>query len=128
MGKSTTTTMTAKDVKATWRDTEDEARVPTDIPTAAEAVPLPHESIAGKNLEDETVAGAEDETVTGAEVGRAGPGPGPGPPRPTRRRPEAEDRTVEDTIPPVEDGTGAQTDRMSSENSLVSILPGKCLN
>ena len=81
--------------------------------------------IAGKSQENDTVAGAE---VAGPEAAgpRAGPGAGPGPQLvaeglgPTRRRPGAEEGIVEDnpTVPPIEDGTEAQTDRMSSENSL----------
>jgi hypothetical protein len=114
------TTTTTKDVKATWRDTEDESRVPTDMPKAAEAV-----VIAGKSQEDDTVAGAE---VAGPEAAgpRAGPGAGPGPQLvaeglgPTRRRPGAEEGIVEDnpTVPPIEDGTGTQTTGITYENSL----------
>jgi hypothetical protein len=90
------------------------------MPKAEEAV-----VIAGKSQEDDTVAGTK---VAGPEAAgpRAGPGAGPGPQLvakgrgPTRRRPGAEEGIVKDnpTVPPIEDGTEAQKDRMSSENSL----------
>ena len=118
--KPTVTTTPARDEKVTWRvETKDEAEVRTATPETAEPVPSPHETIAGKNQEDEAVAGAE----RGLAGLGPGPGPGQGPPLvtkgqiPTRRRPGAEEITV-GTIPPVADETRAQTNGISYDNSL----------